>query len=257
MATTIDFLRVATDVHYAASLTPEELASVAGAPEWLQMVAEQRELVAGALQTHASLTPGYAQIAPPVVAPEVLNGPYSIVGQKVPRVHGLGVVTGLGQYTEHMTMPGTLYTRTLRSPHPHARVKSVDVSKAEQFPGVHAVLYRGNLPAVYQDVKLGSGPPDRGLFDEEVFEVGAPVAVVAADSEHIADEAIRLIEVQYEILPAAMDFLEAMKATAPHQFDTKLDGLVRRWCAVIQTPRATCRSTSSRASLSSNTWPSS
>jgi len=226
MANTIDFLRVATDVQYAATLTPEELASVAGSPEWLQMVAEQRELVAGALQTHAALSTGFAQIAPPVVAPEVLNGPYSIVGQKVPRVHGLGVVTGLGQYTEHMTMPGTLYTRTLRSPHPHARVKSVDVSKAEQFPGVHAVLYRGNLPAVYQDVKLGSGPPDRGLFDEEVFEVGAPVAVVAADSEHIADEAIRLIEVQYEILPAAMDFLEAMKATTPHQFDTKLDGLV-------------------------------
>src|SRR5882762_883941 len=226
MANTIDFLRVATDVQYAAALTPEELASVAQSPEWLQMVAEQRELVAGALQTHASLSTGFAQIAPPVVPPEVLNGPYSIVGQKVPRVHGLGVVTGLGQYTEHMTMPGTLYTRTLRSPHPHARVNAVDVSKAEKFPGVHAVLHRGNLPAVYQDVKLGSGPPDRGLFDEEVFEVGAPVAVVAADSEHIADEAIRLIEVQYEILPAAMDFLEAMKATTPHQFDTKLDGLV-------------------------------
>src|SRR2546427_296730 len=84
-------------------------------------------------KTHAALSTGFAQIAPPVVPPEVLNGPYSIVGQKVPRVHGLGVVTGLGQYTEHMTMPGTLYTRTLRSPHPHARVKSVDVSKAEKF----------------------------------------------------------------------------------------------------------------------------
>src|SRR5260370_37337942 len=215
MATTIDFLRVATDVQYAATLTPEELASVAGSPEWLQMVAEQRELVAGALQTHASLSTGFAQIAPPVAAPEVLSGPYSIVGQKVPRVHGLGVVTGLGQYTEHMTMPGTLYTRTLRSPHPHARVKSVDVSKAEQFPGVHAGLYRGNLPAVYQAVKMGSGPPDRGLFDEEVFEVGAPVAVVAADSEHIADEAIRLIEEQYEIMPAAMDFLAALKHSHP------------------------------------------
>src|SRR5712691_13430035 len=226
MAHTIDFLRVATDVQYAATLTPEELASVAGSAEWLQMVAEQRELVAGALQTHASLSPGFAQIAPPVVAPEVLNEPYTVVGQKVPRVHGLGVVTGLGQYTEHMTMPGTLYTRTLRSPHPHANVKSVDVSTAEQFPGVHAVLHRGNLPAVYQDVKLGSGPPDRGLFDEELFEVGAPVAIVAAESEHIADEAMRMIDVQYEILPAALDFLEAMKPTTPHQFDTKLDGLI-------------------------------
>src|SRR3981081_2855667 len=224
MATTIDFLRVATDAQYAAGLTPEELASVAHSPEWLQMVAEQRELVSSALQTHASLA-GFAQVTPPATPAQVLNGPYSIVGQKVPRVHGLGVVTGLGQYTEHMTMPGTLYTRTLRSPHPHARVKSVDISKAEKFPGVHAVLHRGNLPAVYQDVKMGSGPPDRGLFDEELFEVGAPVAIVAADSEHIADEAIRMIQVQYEILPAALDFLEAMKASTPHQFDTKLDGL--------------------------------
>ncbi len=226
MPTNIDVLRVATDAKYAASLSPEEWASVAQSPEFRQMVAEQRELLAATLETHAASIPGFSQVGVPATPAQVLNGPYTVVGTKVPRVHGLGVVTGQGQYTEHMTMPGTLYTRTLRSPHPHARVKSVDVSKAEQFPGVHAVLYRGNLPAVYQDVKLGSGPPDRGLFDEELFEVGAPVAIVAADSEHIADEATRLIDVQYEILPAAMDFLEAMKPTTPHQFDTKLDGLI-------------------------------
>jgi CO/xanthine dehydrogenase Mo-binding subunit len=226
MAIKIDLLRVAQDARYAAALTPEELATVAAMPEWQQMLAEQRELVAGALQTHAALGGGFAQVQPPATPANVLNGPYTIVGTKVPRIHGLGVVTGQGQYTEHMTMPGTLYTRTLRSPHPHARIKSVDVSKAEKFPGVHAVLYGGNLPAIYQDIKLGSGPPDRGLFDEEVFEVGAPVAIVAADSEHIADEASRMIEVQYEILPASLDFLEAMKSSTPKQFDSKLDGLV-------------------------------
>src|SRR6266849_1936884 len=225
MPNTIDVLRVATDAKYAASLSPEEWASVAQSPEFRQMAAEQRELLAATLETHAASIPGFSQVGLPATPAQVLNGPYTVVGTKVPRVHGLGVVTGQGQYTEHMTMPATLYTRTLRSPHPHARVKSVDVSKAEKFPGVHAVLYRGNLPAVYQDVKLGSGPPDRGLFDEEIFEVGAPVAVVAADSEHIADEAMRQIEVQYEILPAAMDFLEAMKASTPKQFDSKLDGL--------------------------------
>ncbi|HEY0583790.1 MAG TPA: hypothetical protein VGE94_16530, partial [Chloroflexota bacterium] len=179
MAIKIDLLRVAQDAKYAAALSPEELATVAAMPEWQQMLAEQRELVAGALQTHAALGGGFAQVQPPATPANVLNGPYTIVGTKVPRIHGLGVVTGQGQYTEHMTMPGTLYTRTLRSPHPHARIKSVDVSKAEKFPGVHAVLHRGNLPAIYQDIKLGSGPPDRGLFDEEVFEVGAPVAIVA------------------------------------------------------------------------------
>jgi len=226
MATRIDVLRVATDAEYAASLSSEEWASVAYTPEFQQMAAEQRELLAATLDKHAASIPGFSQVTPPATPAEVLNGPYSVVGQKVPRVHGLGIVTGLGQYTEHMTMPGMLYTRTLRSPHPHARVKSVDTSNAEKFPGVVAVLHRGNLPDIYKDVNLGSGPPDRGLFDEELFEVGAPVAIVAAENEHTADEAIRLIDVQYEILPAALDFLEAMKSTTPHQFDTKLDGLI-------------------------------
>ena len=226
MARTIDALRVTQDAQYAAALSPEDWSELAHSPEWLQLMAEQRELVNATLETHAASLPGFSQVPVPATPAAVLNGPYTVVGQKVPRVHGLGVVTGLGQYTEHMTLPGTLYTRTLRSPHPHANVKSVDVSKAEQFPGVHAVLHRGNLPALYQDVSLGSGPPTRGLFDQEVFEVGAPIAIVAADSEHIADEAIRMIEVQYEILPASLDFLEAMKSSTPHQFDTKLDGLV-------------------------------
>jgi xanthine dehydrogenase molybdenum-binding subunit len=226
MARTIDALRVTQDAQYAAALTPEDWGELAHSPEWLQLVAEQRELVNSTLETHAASLPGFSQVPVPATPAAVLNGPYTVVGQKVPRVHGLGVVTGLGQYTEHMTLPGTLYTRTLRSPHPHANVKSVDVTQAEQFPGVHAVLHRGNLPALYQDVTLGSGPPSRGLFDQEVFEVGAPIAIVAADSEHIADEAIRMIEVQYEILPASLDFLEAMKSSTPHQFDTKLDGLL-------------------------------
>ena len=226
MATRIDVLRVATDAQYAASLTPEEWATVAYSPEFQQMAAEQRELLAATLETHAASIPGFAQVAQPPTPPEVLNGPYSVVGEKVPRVHGLGIVTGLGQYTEHMSARGVLYTRTLRSPHPHARIKSIDTTDAEKFPGVVAVLHRGNLPDIYKDVNLSSGPPDRRLFDEELFEVGAPVAVVAAESEHIADEAIRLIQVQYEILPASLDFLEAMKASTPHQFDSKLDGLI-------------------------------
>lgn len=226
MATRIDVLRVAQDPTYAASLTPEELAHLASSPEWLQLVAEQREVVAHALQTHSALTPVARQAQPTAPSDAVLSGPYTVVGTNVPRVHGIGIVTGQGQYTEHMTMPGTLYTRTLRSPHPHARVKRVDISKAEKFPGVHAVLYAGNLPDLYKDVKVGSGPPDRGLFDEEIFEVGAPIAIVAADTEHIADEATRMIEVQYEILPAALDFMEAMKSSTPKQFDSKLEGLV-------------------------------
>src|SRR5438034_702076 len=98
------------------------------------------------------------------------------------------------------------------------------LSKAESFAGVVAVLHRANLPDLYKDVRIGSGPPDRFLFSEEVFEVGAPIAVVAASSEHIADEATRLIAVDYEVLPAVLDHIEGMKPSTPKQWDNKLDG---------------------------------
>jgi len=88
------------------------------------------------------------------------------------------------------------------------------------------VLHRFNLPREYQRIKLGSGPPDRLLFPEEVFMVGTPIAIVLADSQDVADEAMRLIKVEYEILPAAVNFLEAMKPGAPKQWDNQLDGTV-------------------------------
>jgi CO/xanthine dehydrogenase Mo-binding subunit len=89
---------------------------------------------------------------------------FDVIRKPVPRLHGYGVVTSQGQYTEHMRMAGMLYTRTLRSPHPHAKVQSLDTKKAEALPGVVAVLHQRNLPEMYRDVKLGSGPPDRFLF---------------------------------------------------------------------------------------------
>lgn len=221
MAVQIDALRVAQDPTFAASLTHDEWRELATNPDWMRLVAEQSELVAASI---AAAGDKVAQQAQPATPPNVLNGPYTIVGSKVPRLQGMGIVTGMGQYTEHMSMTGMLYTRTLRSPHPHAKIVSIDTSAAEKFPGVHYVLHRGNLPDLYKDVVIGSGPPARGLFDQELFEVGAPVAVIAAESEHIADEATRLIQVRYEVLPAVMDFLEAMKPSTPKQFDSNLDG---------------------------------
>ena len=130
-------------------------------------------------------------------------------------MQGIGIVTNLGQYTENMRMPGMLFMRTLRSRYPHAKITSIDTSKAEKLPGVRKILHRGNLPDEYKDVFLGAANPTRFLFNEEVFEVGSPIAAIAADSEHIADEAMRQIDVQYTVLPAALDFLEAMKSSTP------------------------------------------
>ncbi len=238
MAGKVDAYRVATDAAYAARLSPAEWSTLRHDPEFQAMLVEQSELMSDVLIKYGDRV-GYAPAAP-VVSPRQVTAPaapaqpappeqpqqFQVIGKKVPRVHGLGIVTGLGQYTEHLSMEGMLFTRTLRSPHPHAKVTITDTSKAENLPGVHAVLHRGNLPPEYADVKLGAGPPDRFLFSEEVFEVGSPIAIVAAENEHIADEAIRLIEVQYEILPATLDMMEGAKSSAPKQWDNKLDGTI-------------------------------
>src|SRR6266567_6247103 len=219
----VDAFRVVFDLEYAAGLNDSEWAAVLATPEWHIMSAENADLLAPVMARFADKLSVFSQAQTEPVRP-IPEGPFQIIGKPAPRLHGFGHVTGFGQYSEHMTQPGMLFMKTLLSPYPHARIKSIDTSKAEAFGGVVAVLHRGNLPDLYKDVRIGSGPPDRFLFSEEVFEVGAPIAVVAASSEHIADEATRLIAVDYEILPAVLDHIEGMKATTPKQWANKLDG---------------------------------
>src|SRR3989449_6669191 len=221
----LEAVRVAQDAAYAASLSDADWYALAQDPDGQPLVAEKSEMRTNVLAVHGQKLPGGSLAAstqnelPPV-------GPFKIVGTDIARMQGLGVVTSLGQYTENVRMPNMLFMRTLRSRYPHAKIKSVDISKAEKLPGVQKILHRGNLPKEYQDVFLGSAAPTRFLFSEEVFEVGAPIAVIAADSEHIADEAMRQIDVQYEVLPASLDMLEAMKASTPKQFQSNLDGTI-------------------------------
>ncbi len=223
----VDAMRVVQEPAYAASLTDDQWRVLALDPAWDELLGEFHELVAPVIARYGAKLgmpePQAVSSAPGGVDQQ---RSFAVVGQRVPRLHGLGVVTSLGQYTQNMRMPGMLHTRTLRSPHPHARVTRVDTSKAEALPGVAAVLHRGNLPAEYRDVRLGSGPPDRFLFNEEVFEVGAPIAVVAAESEHVADHAIRLIEVGYEVLPAVFDAMEGARASALKQWDNRQNGTI-------------------------------
>src|SRR5438067_2454099 len=219
----IEAVRVAQDAAYAASLSDADWQALAQDHEWQQLVAEQSEMVASAIAVHGHKL-GYAGDATTSKTPAAPAAAFKVIGSDVARMQGIGIVTNLGQYTENMRMPGMLFMRTLRSRYPHAKITSVDISKAQKLPGVKAVLHRGNLPAEYADVFLGAANPTRFLFNEEVFEVGSPIAVVAAESEHVADEALRQIDVQYQVLPAALDFLEAMKATTPKQFTSNLDG---------------------------------
>src|ERR687883_1572480 len=107
----------------------------------------------------------------------------AVVGQPHPRVEGREKVTGRARYAYDVRQPGQLYARVLRSPHPHARLRRVDSSRAEALAGVRTVIHAFNLPEVkwFEDARL---------FERELRFVGDEVAAVAADSEEIADDAL-------------------------------------------------------------------
>lgn len=218
----IEAVRVAQDAAYAASLSDSDWYALSIDPAWQEMVAEQSELVAGVIAKYGNKIPGATGGSTPTEIPA--NYQFRVLGQDIARIQGYGIVTNQGQYTENLRQAGMLFMKTLRSRYPHAKIKSIDTTEAEKIPGVRKILHRGNLPEEYKDVFLGSALPTRFIFSEEVFEVGAPIAVIAADSEHIGDVAIRAIKVEYEVLPAALDVLEAMKSSTPKQFQSNLDG---------------------------------
>ena len=142
-----------------------------------------------------------------------------VVGKPEPKVDALKLVQGKPAFTDDITLPGMLYARLLTSPHPHARIKRIDVSKARQLPGVHAVLTYEDLPRVPFSTAGQShpipGPLDRVSLDHKVRFVGDRVAAVAAESPEIAERALSLIEVEYEELPPVFDPEKAMEAGAP------------------------------------------
>src|SRR5919199_3390480 len=132
----------------------------------------------------------------------------AVVGTVVPRMGLVDKVQGKARYTADLKRPGMLYGRVLRSPHAHAHIVDIDVSEATRLPGVHAVLTYRDVPAVRLETDLLP-------LDEIVRFVGDEVAVVAAESETLAEDALRLIRVEYEVLPAVFDAEEALRPDAP------------------------------------------
>ena len=143
------------------------------------------------------------------------------IGQRTIRPDGTEKVTGSAQYAADFTMPGMVWGKVLRSPHAHALIKKIDTSKAESMKGVLAVMTGDDLPMLPLDKPLPTGPNDirwiaRGcMAREKILYVGHPVAAVAATSQSIADAALGLIEVEYEVLPHVIDVDEAMAPDAP------------------------------------------
>ena len=136
------------------------------------------------------------------------------LGADVSRVDGPAKIRGWAQYTADIELPGMVYAKTLRSIYPHARLVRVDASKAEKFPGVVAVLTRNDLKE--KSAYYGPVVKDQPVVAmDRVRYVGEVIAAVAAEGRDIAEEALDLIEVEYEPLPAVFDPVEAMKPEAP------------------------------------------
>ncbi len=145
------------------------------------------------------------------------------VGKSIPRNDGFDKATGLGQFTVDVTMPHMLYAKVLRSPYAHARVVKIDTSAAEALPGVEAVCTFENTtdkPFNTSATMVTTPRPAEPVRDQTVFTgepkyIGDEIAAVAAQTEAIAEQAVKLIKVEYEELPAVYDPLEALKPEAP------------------------------------------
>ena len=148
---------------------------------------------------------------------------YKVIGTRPIRHDGVDKVTGRALYGADFTMVGLLHGKVLRSPHAHARIKSIDTSKAEAHAGVKAVVTADDMPETNGgSVVLGEGGAtdikflqDNILASDKALYKGHAVAAVAATSPHIAEEATGLIEIDYEILPPVMDVRKAMANDAP------------------------------------------
>src|SRR6516162_6597330 len=148
------------------------------------------------------------------------------VGTRPIRPDGVPKVTGRAQYGADMAMPGMLWGKVIRSPHAHARIRSIDVSKALVLPGVKAVVTAADFP----DQKFAYIGPERVqqnawhitrniMAREKALYEGHAVAAVAAIDRTIAEEAAALVDIDYEVLPHVIDVDEAMKPDAPLLFE--------------------------------------
>ncbi len=148
-----------------------------------------------------------------------MSGKHSIVGKNLQKVDGFKLVTGRPAFTDDIHLPGMLYGKILPSPHAHARIKRIDTNKAKALPGVRAVLTYQDVPRVPHTTAGQSWPEpspyDTYLLDSKMRFVGDRVAAVAAETRAIAEEALRLIEVEYEVLPAILEIEQAMADGAP------------------------------------------
>ena len=139
-----------------------------------------------------------------------------LVGKSVPEPDSFEKVVGTTRYSDDVTMPGMLWGRALRSPYANARIRKLDVSPARKLPGVHAVLTAADVPGVNL---WGNFPGDRDdhpvLVEKHARAVGDPIALVAAATLEITEEALSRIKIEYEAFPPLEDPLDSLKPDVP------------------------------------------
>ncbi len=150
---------------------------------------------------------------PRSIVPSVRTSDFRVVGKALRKVDATAKVTGATRFADDLFLPRMLYAKLLRSPHPHARIASIDVSKALALPGVKAALTGKDLPIPFGILPVSQD--EHALALDKVRFVGDPVAVVAATTEDIATQALDLIEVAYEPLRAFPDAIDAVEHPDP------------------------------------------
>jgi len=145
-----------------------------------------------------------------------MNDELSVVGKSLPRIDAIDKVTGRAKYGIDLKLEGMLHAKIRRSPYPHAKVTKIDTTKAENLPGVRAIVTIEDVPKVVEYwffLRTEKKKKQMFIHDNVVRFIGDPVLAVAADDEETVEEALSLIDVEYEQLPALFDPLEAMKET--------------------------------------------
>ena len=159
---------------------------------------------------------------------------FSIIGKPIAMIDAAGKTTGAGKYTDDLSVPGMLYGKILHSPHPHARIKNIDTSRALKVEGVVAVVTGKDAPNPFGILPVGHD--EHALALDKVRYVGDNVACVAAVSEAIAEKALELIDVDYELLPAYFDPEESMKAERDLIHDNKPNNVEKDYHHVFGDP---------------------
>src|SRR6266699_2704577 len=159
---------------------------------------------------------------------------FSIIGKPIAMVDAAGKTTCAGKYTDDLSLPGMLVGKILHSPFPHARIKRIDTSRAEKLDGVVAVVTGKDAPTPYGILPVGHD--EHALALDKVRYVGDHLACVAAVSEDIAEKALELIDVEYEVLPAYFDPEESMKAETDLIHDNKAHNIEKDYHHVFGDP---------------------